>query len=53
MWLIMIVLVRLFFEDIEDYVRMKEDAFYLKRGRGDHENFCGYEMEQVCCDLKF
>ena len=27
------------FEDIEDYVRMKEDAFYLERARGDHENF--------------
>lgn len=27
------------FEDIEDYVRMKEDAFYLERVRGDHENF--------------
>ena len=27
------------FEDIEDYVRMKEDVFYLERARGDHENF--------------
>ncbi len=27
------------FADIEDYVRMKEDAFYLERARGDHENF--------------
>ena len=27
------------FSDIEEYVKMKEDAFYLEWARGDHENF--------------
>ncbi|KAK0509425.1 hypothetical protein JMJ35_007819 [Cladonia borealis] len=35
------------FEDIEDYVRMKEDAFYLERVRGDHENFADTKRSRM------
>ncbi len=30
---------QVWFSDIEEYVKMKEDPFYLERARGDHENF--------------
>ena len=34
------------FSDIEEYVRMKQDPFYLEKSRGDHENFADTKRSQ-------